>query len=409
MPVTYPGGVTSTGSGSAATAMIAGQRVVFLGDSITIAQGNESNTAQWGLSYPTWATYLSKGQLVRVRNAGVSGNTAAQMLARFATDVAACKPSVVVVLAGTNDTNDSVATPFAEWTATMQRLVTACRAIPAQPVLCTLPPNILSTARRTRVTKFNAWIRRYCELNAIPLVDFYNLLADPSTGDYLSSYGSVSDDKTHPLNAGYVAMGGLVASTLSGVLPPAAPMLPCENADPNNKITNGLFLTTTGSNSTLMPTGWSVQTGSHPTDVTGSLVTGDTNIKGNWWRLVAGGSATATDNEYQAVSGITPNHVYAHVGRFKATGMRGADTGSGSQFLIGAAFNSTLNTAGYDWRVAASHSYSVAEGVFYQEIVAPSDASTCLVRHQLLNTTAGAGTLQLAQIGLYDLTALGLV
>lgn len=405
-PITYPGGVTG---GSGAGVSSPGQRVVFLGDSITIAQGNESNTAQWGLSYPTYATYASKGQLVRVRNAGVSGNTSAQMLARFATDVAAYKPSVVIVLAGTNDTNDSVATTFTEWTSTMQRIVAACRAIPAQPVLCTLPPNILSSARRARVTKFNAWIRRYCELNAIPCVDFYNLLADPATGDYLAAYGSVSNDKTHPLNAGYVAMGGLVASTLSGVLPPAAPLLPGENADPNNKITNGLFLTTTGSNSTLMPTGWSVQGGAHPTGVTGELVTGDATIKGNWWKITADGSASATDNEYQTVSSITPGHVYAHVGRFKATGMRGADTGSGSQFLIGAAFNSTLNQAGYDWRVASTHSYSCAEGAFYQEIVAPSDASTCLVRHQLLNTTAGAGTLQLAQIGLYDLTALGIV
>ena len=380
-----------------------GNRVVFLGDSITTAQGNDTNY-QWGVSFPTYGTFFSMGKLQRIRNAGVVGNTTAQMLARFSTDVAAYLPSLVVICAGTNDWNDAVATPLATYATQIDQIVNLCRQIGAGPVLCTVPPNIGSSTRRSRTTAGNAWLRKYAQQHGIPLVDFYNLLVDPSTGGFLSTYNL---DGTHPNNLGYAAMGSLLNSSLAAWLVPTVSLLPQENADPNNLLTNGLYLTTTGSGATLMPTGWTVQTGSHPTGVTGSTVTGDSTIKGNWWSVAASG-ASATNNEYQTVSGIVPGNVYAHVGRFKATSMREADSGSGSQFLIGNAYNSTLNNSLYDFRAATSLSYGVTEGVYCQISTAPSDASTCLVRRQLLNTTSGNGTLQVAQTGFYNLTAMGI-
>jgi hypothetical protein len=332
------------------------------------------------------------------------------MLARFDTDVTPYAPSLVVIMAGTNDWNDTGTTSLATYQQNIRDLVAKCRSISAQPILCTVPPNILSSARRGRTIVGNAWLRRYCADQGIPLADMYTLLTDPATGDYLTAYGSASNDKTHPIGAGYAAMGSYLATLLTGgFASPVDALLPAENADPNNLLTNGLYLTTTGAASTLMPTGWSVQT-AHPTGVTASLVTGDTAIKGNWWKVVADGvTASATNNEFQTVStGIVPGHTYAHVGRFKATGMRNVDTGNGSTFLLGCAFNSTLNNALYDFRVASTLSFDVADGTYYHEVVAPSDATTCLVRRQLLNTTVGAGTLQVAQTGFYDLTAMGL-
>jgi lysophospholipase L1-like esterase len=401
-----PGGLIS------AALLPYGQRVVFLGDSITSAQSNETlaDQARWSISFPTYASYASNGKLVRYRNAGVPGNKAADMLARFDVDVTPYAPTAVVIMAGTNDWNDSGTTTLANYAATIKALVGKCQAIRALPILATVPPNIVSSARRSRTILGNAWLRRYCALNGIPLWDAYNILVDPSTGDYLAAYGSASNDKTHPINPGYVALGQDLATFFAtlGSVSPIYSLLPQDNGDANNLVANGLFLTTTGSAGTLMPTSWSVQAGSHVAGVTGSLVTGDTAIKGNWWKVVADGTATTTENEFQTLSGIIPGHLYAHVGRFKATGLRNADSGSGSQVLVGAAFNSTLNNALYDFREAGNISYDVAAGAFYHEMLAPSDASTLLVRHQLLNTTAGAGTLQVAQRGVYDLTALGL-
>lgn len=399
------------GASSPIRADMRGTRAVFLGDSITLAQGNDQTNGQWGVSFPTYASYLSKGRLLRVRNSGIAGNKAADMLARFDTDVTLYAPSLVVIMAGTNDWNDTGTTSLATYQQNIRDLVAKCRSIAAQPILCTVPPNVISSARRQRTIIGNAWLRRYCADQGIPLADMYTLLTDPATGDYLTAYGSASNDKTHPIGAGYAAMGSYLASLLATGFPsPVDALLPAENADPNNLLTNGLALTTTGSGTSLMPTGWSVQTGVHPTGVTGSLVTGDTAIKGNWWKVVAdGATAATTNNEFQTVSvGIVPGHTYAHVGRFKATGMRNVDTGNGSTFLLGAAFNSTLVNPLYDFRTASTLSFDVTDGTYYHEMLAPSDASTCLVRRQLLNTTVGAGTLQVAQTGFYDLTAMGL-
>ena len=414
-------------------AALRGNRVVFLGDSIMCSQGSDPMTSaqNYGISMPSYLHYLSKGRVLKTRQAGVAGNTAAQMLARFDTDVTPYRPSVVVIMAGTNDTNDSTPTTLADYITAMRALVAKVRAIGAQPVLSTIPPNVISVARQRRTTLINTWIKAYCagaatdgaggwatEGAGIPCPDTYSLFTDPTAGGYLAAYLL---DGTHPNNPGYTAWASFMWAQLSTFFPAVDPPLPADNIDPNNLLTNGLNLTTTGSGTSLMPTGWSVQSSVHPTGVTGSLITGDTTIKGNWWSVVANGSASATNNEFITLSGnyagghplagtakIVPGHTYAHVGRFKATGMRGADTGSGSGFLIGTAFNSTLNNALYDFRAASTHYYDVAEGVYYQEMVAPSDASSALVRRQLLNTTAGAGTLQVAQSGFYDLTAMGL-
>ena len=382
-----------------------GNRAVFIGDSVISSQATDTPNVAWGISFPTYASYLSNGRLLRTRNAGVAGNRVADMTARFDTDVTPYAPSLVVIMGGTNDWNDAGPNTLTQYQIDVKALVAKVRAIGAQPIICTVPPNIISSARQGRTIIGNSWLRRYCQDQGIPLVDAYTLLVDPAAGGYLAAYLL---DGTHPNNPGYAALGQYLYDTLAGFMNPAGALLPMENTDPNNLLTNGLNLTTTGSGTSLMPTGWSVQTSVHPSGVTGSLVTGDTTIKGNWWKVVADGTASGTNNEFITVSGIIPAHTYANVGRFKATGLRNADSGNGSGVLIGTAFNSVLNNGLYDFRVASTHYYDIAGGTYYQEVLAPSDASTALVRRQLLNVTLGSGTFQVAQTGFYDLTAMGL-
>src|SRR4051812_9442138 len=97
--------ITATCVAQVTQSLSAGNRTVFLGDSIT-AFGNAyetgaSNTFGWG--WTAQATFLSKGRIFQVNNAGVPGNTMAQMLARFQKDVAAYSPEKVVIAGGTND------------------------------------------------------------------------------------------------------------------------------------------------------------------------------------------------------------------------------------------------------------------------------------------------------------------
>ena len=64
------------------------KRVVFMGDSIT---------EEWSRLYPN---YFEERSYI---NRGIGGQTTPQMLIRFKQDVVDLRPTVVVILAGTND------------------------------------------------------------------------------------------------------------------------------------------------------------------------------------------------------------------------------------------------------------------------------------------------------------------
>ena len=64
------------------------KRVVFIGDSIT---------ENWGLIKPK---FFSENKFI---NRGIGGQTSPQMLIRFRADVINLKPSLIIILAGTND------------------------------------------------------------------------------------------------------------------------------------------------------------------------------------------------------------------------------------------------------------------------------------------------------------------
>lgn len=230
-----------------------GNVAVFLGDSITI--GSDAATVH-GECWPLYACIMSGQRIQYGRNAGVAGNTSAQMLARFDTDVTPYAPSLVNVAAGTNDTGQSVS--LATFSANIIAIVAKIRAIRAVPVLCTMPPNTTDSplSRRRSIIQFNAWLRNYAAAQGITLVDMYGLLADPANAGWLAAYPS--GDGTHPGTAGAAAMGALYSSIVAPLLPNITPHLCGDDVDEINAITKGCF--TAGSGSTLS-TGWSDNAG----------------------------------------------------------------------------------------------------------------------------------------------------
>lgn len=225
-----------------------GNLTVFLGDSETAGADDVALFAARGSSWPVYASIMSGQRLQYVRNAGIGGNTTANMLARFDTDVTPYAPRTVTLMAGTNDV---LATAFATWQATYMAIVAKIRAIGAVPILCTMPPNNATTGGRKQLTvQFNGFIRRYAALNGLLLLDFYTVLTDPATSDYKAAY---YNDGTHPNEAGFAAMGAYAAALLANQLPPPTVQLCADDNDPNNVIVKGCF--TAGSGSSL-PTGW---------------------------------------------------------------------------------------------------------------------------------------------------------
>lgn len=98
---------------SAATMLDTSERAgtwICFGDSIT--EGNGPIPGYFAL-----ASVLSGQQLRLVRNAGIGGNTTAQMLARVQADVVAYAPAYCIVLGGTNDSSVAVSVTQANLTA----------------------------------------------------------------------------------------------------------------------------------------------------------------------------------------------------------------------------------------------------------------------------------------------------
>lgn len=182
-----------------------GQRVVFMGDSIT--EG-------WSGGDPAFFSDRSR------INRGISGQTTPQMLLRFRDDVIALKPRVVVILAGTNDiagnTGPVTDAQIAGYVASMVELAQAAgiRVV----LLSVLPADRYwwNTALKPapRIVALNRLLQQVAEQHRVAWVDLHKPMNDGKDG-LLHAYG---EDGVHPNKAGYAAMREPVRDALAAAL-----------------------------------------------------------------------------------------------------------------------------------------------------------------------------------------------
>lgn len=364
-----------------------GNRCVYLGDSITRWSDTPSLYSQ-RVSLANLSSIVSNQRINHAYNAGVAGDTSAQALARFDTDVIPYSPNIVHVLVGTNDSSLTTAQSIANINAIVQRTL----RIGAIAALGTLPPKNTTPSERARVAALNVAIKSYARDNGICLIDYQRILLDPATGGYLSSYDS--GDHVHPSDSGFVAMANLCRDSLATVIPAWTPALAIDNGDTNNLIANGLFL-----DSGATGTGRASWTGGTGTGITSTVVSGDSSIIGNWlkWDMAA---SSATMQCYQNIA-TAPigGHKYLFTGKVKTSWTSGAN-----MFTV----RNRLTRAGSvneDRQPMNGMSVTLPDGTFYMEYVAPSD----IVSHQVsVLAAAGTGSIQVAQLSLFDLTAIGI-
>lgn len=176
-------------------------RIVYMGDSIT------ENWQHDGV--PTTPTFPGN-PWIKI-NRGISGQTSPQMLVRFRQDVIDLKPSVVLLLAGTNDIAANTGPMTLEDTenniASMTDLAVA-HHIPM--VLCSVLPSVdfpwhpgLEPAEKIKT--LNAWIKAYAASHSLVYVDYWSAMTDPAGG----LPPNLSKDGVHPNAAGYAIMNPL--------------------------------------------------------------------------------------------------------------------------------------------------------------------------------------------------------
>jgi len=180
-------------------------RVVFMGNSIT--QG-------WIDTHPDF--FKNNPYLDR----GISGQTTPQMLIRFRQDVIELKPTVVVILAGTNDiagnTGPSTLEMIMNNLASMAELANAndikvvlCSVLPAfdYPWKHGMEPNI-------KIPKLNEMIKAYSTEKGFVYLDYFSAMSDEKNG-MIAEY---TYDGVHCTSKGYDVMESMVVPAIQQAL-----------------------------------------------------------------------------------------------------------------------------------------------------------------------------------------------
>jgi len=180
-------------------------RVVFYGNSIT---------DKWASLFPTM--FPTKPYIGR----GISAQTTPQMLIRFRQDVVALEPTVVVILAGTNDiAGNTGPSTQAMVEDNLKSMVEIAKANNIRVVLCSVLPASRYKWRRglepgPKIVSLNAWMKDCAAQHNIVFVDYYFAMVNENQG----MKSTLSDDGVHPNEAGYKVMAPLVEAGIAEAL-----------------------------------------------------------------------------------------------------------------------------------------------------------------------------------------------
>ena len=183
------------------------QRVVFMGDSITDA---------WDLR-----KYFGDKPYI---NRGISAQTTPQMLLRFHQDVVALKPSVVVILAGTNDiAGNTGPLSLADIENNYESMADVARANHIAVVFSSILPvndytpqskRFFAERSMDKIRALNTWLKDYAQQHGDIYLDYYSHMLDEK--GFLRR--DLAEDGLHPNDTGYRIMVDLVDKAIAQAL-----------------------------------------------------------------------------------------------------------------------------------------------------------------------------------------------
>ena len=146
---------------------------------------------------------------VTVYNAGVSGNTAANGLARLEGDVLEKQPDLVLIAFGLNDMKNGE--PVSTFDSNMIAIVDGIQSVGARPVLMTTTrlQQGASILGRVNPALFNDAIRQIAEDKDVYLIDVHEKFKGYNTPEYLM-------DVAHPNQEGYRRLTDIIREGLIG-------------------------------------------------------------------------------------------------------------------------------------------------------------------------------------------------
>jgi lysophospholipase L1-like esterase len=187
----------------------ANNRVVFMGNSIT--EG-------WIQMRPE---FFNNRDYI---NRGIGGQTTPQMLLRFREDVINLNPSVVIILAGTNDiAGNSGYISLESIIDNIKSMSEIANANGIKVIISSILPAIdypwkpgLDPA--PKIIKINKALKVFSEENNFIYLDYYAAMVDDKGGLKVPEYTS-ANDLVHPNKNGYLVMEKLAEIAINKALP----------------------------------------------------------------------------------------------------------------------------------------------------------------------------------------------
>jgi lysophospholipase L1-like esterase len=145
---------------------------------------------------------------VKVINAGISGNTTREALARIDRDVLKHKPDLVTVMFGMND---MVRVPLEDFKKNMTEIKDRCQKAGAEVVFCT-QNNVIETAGRPnkKLLEFTQAIRALAGDLKLPVADCHAAFEDQKTRS-ADDWRLLLSDEIHPNMDGHKRMAETIA------------------------------------------------------------------------------------------------------------------------------------------------------------------------------------------------------
>jgi lysophospholipase L1-like esterase len=325
------------------------------------------------------AAVESRSTIQWVGNGGLAANSTASMVTRLPALLASAATDKLFIIAGYSDVTAQV--PVTSIAANINQMVNIAKAANVLPILCTVPPQPTASIATVQL---NLQIRNLAKLQGVPLVDFYQLLVNPSTGLYKVGY---SADGSNPGAVASRLMAARAIAATAGLYDQEYPYLPALDNDGVNLLADPLFLET--------PSKWTASTVSGVA-IQKTLGT-DPAIAGNTTVLTKTDAASVNAFTGTAVtSGFSPGDRLAFAGRIKT-----ANCEAGAlQFDVALQFDpgAQLTYPIYHWAV------DIQDGQWYVEVVVPAGATTIT---PVVTLNGGTGSVTLGQIGVINLTQSG--
>ncbi len=188
-------------------------RIVCFGDSVTGVYyhtgSRRAYTDMLGIALRQAAPKAN----IEMLNAGISGNTTVDALARIDHDVIGHQPDLVTVMFGLND---MTRVPLEQYRKNLKAIVTKCQAAGSDVILAT-PNNVLTTGDRPteKLIQYCDVIRQIgSELN-VPVCDAYREL-DAVRQHSAIDWRLLMSDAIHPNMAGHKRIAASLAQSITG-------------------------------------------------------------------------------------------------------------------------------------------------------------------------------------------------